>query len=87
MEFRMMIGGVVQSFPTTTEPKDTTAYQLNSPEVLVSAAWGTAIEQGRWPREVRPSTRNRKHVLLRTALTCWVSRPKSSAGIAEFEVP
>jgi hypothetical protein len=29
----------------------------------VSEAWTKAVDQGRWPNEVRPYTRNRRHVL------------------------
>jgi hypothetical protein len=43
----------------------TAFYELESPEVLTSAAWDTAIEEGRWASQVRPHTRNRRHVLLK----------------------
>ena len=46
------------------EPAYTAIYELASPEVLVSDAWGAAVEQGRWPGHVRPHTTNRRHVLL-----------------------
>ena len=36
-----------------------------SPEVLKSPEWADAVEQGRWPSEVRPYTSNRRHVLYR----------------------
>src|SRR5262245_3470092 len=38
-------------------------YEIESPEVLVSAAWAKAVEMGRWPEQVRPFTRNRSHAL------------------------
>jgi len=38
-------------------------YEIESPEVLASEAWGKAVEAGRWPSEVRPFTTNRHHVL------------------------
>jgi hypothetical protein len=38
-------------------------YELTSAEVLTSAAWASAVEKGRWPAQVRPFTRNRRHTL------------------------
>ena len=38
-------------------------YELDSPEVLLSKAWADAGEKGRWPKEVRPYTLNRSHVV------------------------
>jgi hypothetical protein len=31
--------------------------------VLISPAWAKAVEDGRWPGEVRPFTHNRRHAL------------------------
>ena len=45
------------------EPQFHALYELESPDVLVSPAWGQAVDQGRWPGEVRPYTKNRRHVL------------------------
>lgn len=39
----------------------TAIYEIDSPEVLLSAEWAKAGEQGRWPSEVRPFTKNRSH--------------------------
>jgi len=33
--------------------------------VLTSPAWDKAVEEGRWPGQVRPHTKNRRHVLLK----------------------
>jgi hypothetical protein len=33
--------------------------------VLVSPEWAEAVEAGRWPTQVRPFTRNRRHTLYR----------------------
>jgi hypothetical protein len=33
--------------------------------VLVSPEWAKAVEAGRWPTQVRPFTRNRRHTLYR----------------------
>ena len=38
-------------------------YELESPDVLVSDAWGKAVDTGRWPDEIRPYTKNRRVVL------------------------
>jgi hypothetical protein len=38
-------------------------YEIDSPEVLTSAAWADAGELGRWTKEVRPFTRNRRHIV------------------------
>ena len=45
------------------EPKYSAIYELESPEVLTSEAWAKAVDAGRWPSEVRPYTRNRRHTL------------------------
>ena len=49
----------------STEPAYTALYEIEGPEVLTSAAWGRAVEEGRWPGQVRPHTLNRRHVLYR----------------------
>jgi hypothetical protein len=38
-------------------------YELESPAVLLSKEWAEAGETGRWPKEVRPYTSNRSHVV------------------------
>src|SRR5215467_11004400 len=35
----------------------------DGPQVLVSPAWAKAVEEGRWPGQVRPFTHNRGHAL------------------------
>jgi len=40
-------------------------YEIDGPQVLVSPEWAKAVEAGRWPTQVRPFTRNRKHALYR----------------------
>jgi hypothetical protein len=44
-------------------PRYTALYEIDGPHVLVSREWAQASETGRWPREVRPYTRNRRHAL------------------------
>ena len=62
----MVIGGQRRTIALENEPAYTALYELTSPEVLVSDAWGRAVDQGRWPGEVRPYTKNRRHVLYRS---------------------
>ena len=38
-------------------------YEIDSPEVLLSPDWQKHAEAGRWPAQVRPFTRNRRHHL------------------------
>jgi hypothetical protein len=64
-ELTMNIGGERKSIEIPNEPTYTAIYELESPDVLTSPAWHKAIEQGRWPSQVRPNTKNRRHVLLK----------------------
>jgi len=59
----MIIGGERRTIVVDNEPTYHALYEIESPEVLVSPAWGKAVDQGRWPGEVRPHTKNRRHVL------------------------
>jgi hypothetical protein len=59
----MFIGGERKRIVAEGEPRYTAVYEIESPEVLTSEAWSKAVEAGRWPTEVRPYTRNRRHVL------------------------
>lgn len=61
----MSIGGELKTIVVENEPRFGAVYEIESPEVLTSDAWARAVEQGRWPGEVRPYTRNRRHVLHR----------------------
>jgi hypothetical protein len=40
-------------------------YEIDGPQVLTSAEWAKAGEAGRWPSQVRPFTRNRRHAVYR----------------------
>ena len=62
---KMSIGGEVKTIVAEGEPKYSAVYELESAEVLTSAAWAAAVEKGRWPAQVRPHTRNRRHTLRR----------------------
>ena len=59
----MFIGGEKKTIVAEGEPRYSAIYELESAEVLTSEAWAKAVEAGRWPKQVRPYTRNRRHVL------------------------
>ena len=59
----MSIGGEKKTIVFENEPRFSAIYEVESPDVLVSAAWAKAVEAGRWPAEVRPYTKNRRHTL------------------------
>jgi len=59
----LAIAGERKTIVTEGEPRYSAMYELESPEVLVSDAWAKAVDQGRWPTEVRPYVRNHRHVL------------------------
>ena len=59
----MSIGGENKTIVAEGESRYSAFYELESAEVLVSDAWAKAVEAGRWPSQVRPYTRNRRHVL------------------------
>jgi hypothetical protein len=59
----MVIGGERRTIVVDDEPRYQALYELEGPEVLTSEAWAAAVERGRWPVEVRPYTKNRRHVL------------------------
>jgi hypothetical protein len=61
----VVIGGERKPLTGEGEPAYTAVYELDSPDVLTSKAWQDAVEAGRWPAQVRPYTRNRKHILRR----------------------
>lgn len=64
-EVTLIIGGERKTVVLESEPAYNAFYEIESPEVLVSEAWAKAVYQGRWPGQVRPYTKNRRHVLYR----------------------
>ena len=62
-EVTLVIGGERKTIVVENEPTYNAFYEIESPEVLVSEAWANAVDQGRWPGQVRPYTKNRRHVL------------------------
>jgi hypothetical protein len=59
----MVIGGERKTIVFESEPRYNALYEIESPEVLTSAAWAAAVDKGRWPGDVRPYTKNRRHLL------------------------
>ena len=64
-DFEVSMGGELRSVPRGETPLWHAIYEIESPDVMKSAAWAEAVERGRWPSEVRPYTRNRRHSLQR----------------------
>ena len=64
-ELTMVMGGQRRTIVVENEPRWSALYELESPDVLTSAAWARAVDQGRWPDHVRPFTSNRRHTLRR----------------------
>jgi hypothetical protein len=59
----MSIGGELKTIVAEGEPKYSATYELENADVIKSPEWAKAVEEGRWPAEVRPHTRNRRHTL------------------------
>jgi len=57
------IGGETKRLTGAGAPTYMAIYEIDSPDVLTSAAWAEASEVGRWPTEVRPYTSNRHHIV------------------------
>ena len=62
-ELTMILGGERKTIVIEAEPSYTALYELESPSVLVSPEFAKAVELGRWPGEVRPFTKTRKHFM------------------------
>ena len=67
-ELEMIIGGERRSIVIENEPKYGAMYEIESPDVLTSEGWANGVDAGRWPEEVRPYTKNRRHTLHRLIL-------------------
>ena len=57
------LGGQTRQLTGEGFPRYMAIYEIDSPDVLSSAAWTKAGEVGRWATEVRPFTRNRQHIV------------------------
>src|SRR5262249_27276755 len=60
--FAVSIGGARKEV-TPDGPRYRRIYEIDGPPGLVSPAWAKAVEEGRWPGQVRPFTHNRRHAL------------------------
>jgi hypothetical protein len=60
--FTMSIGGAEKKV-AHDGPRYCAMYEIDGPQVLVSPGWADAVEEGRWPTQVRPFTHNRRHAL------------------------
>lgn len=60
---RLSMGGETRTVDPQGKPRYACFVELESPDVLTSAAWVEAVDAGRWKQEVRPFTRNRHHTL------------------------
>jgi hypothetical protein len=59
----LMLAGERKPLDGDGAPSYVALYEIDSPDVLLSRAWAEAVEQGRWPTEVRPYTSNRRHIV------------------------
>jgi len=57
------IGGERKVLDGGGAPNYVAIYEIDNPAVLLSKEWSAAAEKGRWPKEVRPYTTNRHHVV------------------------
>ena len=64
---RITMGGETKTVDPGGVPRYACIVELESPDVLVSPAWAKAVDAGRWPTQVRPYTRNRRHTLRKLA--------------------
>jgi len=63
VKLTMNIGGQTLEMDPKDEPRYTAIYEITDPQVLTDAAWDAAVEKGRWGIEIRPFTKNRRHIL------------------------
>ena len=62
-KLKLAMGGEIRALANTGIPHYSAFYEIEDPAVLTSDDWADAVEQGRWPGEVRPYTSNRQHLL------------------------
>ncbi|MSQ19479.1 MAG: hypothetical protein EXR39_07955 [Betaproteobacteria bacterium] len=60
---RITMGGATKEIDSQGAPRYAAVYELTSPDVLTSEAFAKAVDHGRWPTEVRPFTKNRRHTM------------------------
>jgi hypothetical protein len=57
------IGGERKVLTGEGVPRYVAIYEIDSPDILTGGEWRKAGELGRWPKEVRPFTSNRHHIV------------------------
>jgi hypothetical protein len=62
VDFELSIGGGTHAIGHEGA-RYSVIYEIDGPHVLISPDWAKAGEAGRWPSQVRPYTRNRRHAL------------------------
>ena len=60
---RITMCGETKNADTQGVPRYVCILELETPDVLTSTEWAKAVDAGRWPTQVRPFTRNRRHTL------------------------
>ena len=63
-DFNFNMGGKEEK-KTHSGARYVAIYELESPAVVASKEWASAVEAGRWPGEVRPFTHNRSHAMFK----------------------
>ena len=62
--FAMVMGGEKKSY-AHEGPNYSAMYEIDSPDVLTSPQWAKAVDEGRWPTQVRPFCSNRRYVMMK----------------------
>jgi hypothetical protein len=60
---RMTMAGETKTIDPQGAPRYAVIYELASPDVLTSPEFAKAVDAGRWPGQVRPFTKNRRHTM------------------------
>ena len=63
-DFRMQLAGKSEA-KAHTAARYTAVYEIDNPAVLMSPEWAKCAEEGRWPGQVRPFTKNRSHAVFK----------------------
>ena len=84
--FAMSIGGAEKKV-AHDGPRYSAIYEIDGPHVLVSQEWANAVEEGRWPTQIRPFTHNRRHALYKVRAGTEGTISQVSAGFAGLRLP
>lgn len=61
----IMLGGELHQLSFPQEPRFMAIYELEDENVVLGRRWAEAVDAGRWAKDVRPFTSNRRHTLNR----------------------